>query len=141
MTSKLSHLGALALIMAFTSCASVSPVPSDSYNGTSLRPTGKVLTGKASWYASYTQGGHHTSSGVRLNNNASTAAHKTLPHYTHVKVTNLQNGLSEIVQITDRGPYIQGRIIDVTIGVARRLDFVNAGVVPVKVEIMEPINR
>ena len=79
-----------------------------------------------------------TASGEPLSNSAPTAAHRHLPFGTFVKVTNLRNARSQIVRITDRGPYIRGRIIDVTIGVGERLGMVNAGVVPVTVEVMEP---
>ncbi|MEM7146039.1 MAG: septal ring lytic transglycosylase RlpA family protein [Verrucomicrobiota bacterium] len=102
-----------------------------------LRPSGHVSHGKASWYSIKTNRGTVTASGERLSNSAATAAHKTLPFGTKVKVTNLTNGRSEVVRITDRGPYIKGRIIDVTIGTAERLGMVTAGVVPVTVEVME----
>ena len=90
-----------------------------------------------SFYSIRTNGGRHTASDERLSNGANTAAHKTLPMGTMVKVTNLINGRSEVVRINDRGPYIKGRIIDVTVGVAKKLDFINAGVVPVEVEILD----
>lgn len=96
----------------------------------------KVLNGKASWYCIKCNGGTHTASGETLRDNAMTAAHKTLPMGSKVKVTNLRNGKSVVVRINDRGPYIKGRIIDVTKGVAAKLDFIKAGVVPVKVEII-----
>jgi len=98
----------------------------------------EVQKGKASYYSTRCNGGTHTASGERLRNDALTAAHKTLPMGTKVRVVNLANGKSEIVTINDRGPYIRGRIIDVTIGVAKRLDFLRRGVVPVKVEVLEP---
>ncbi|NIP97546.1 MAG: septal ring lytic transglycosylase RlpA family protein, partial [Akkermansiaceae bacterium] len=60
-----------------------------------------------------------------------------LPMGTRVRVTNRQNGKSVIVRINDRGPYIKRRIIDVTKGVARKLDFVKKGVVPVIVEVLD----
>lgn len=94
-------------------------------------------TGKASWYSVSTNGGTKTASGKRLYDNGMTAAHRTLPFGTRVKVTNLRNGKSEIVTITDRGPFIRGRIIDVTIGTARKLNFVRSGVVPVKIEVIK----
>jgi len=100
-------------------------------------PTGKVQHGKASWYSTRTNGGTRTASGERLSNHAATAAHRYLPMGTMVKVTNLHNGRSETVRITDRGPYTKGRIIDVTIGTAEKLGMVKAGVVPVKVEPMQ----
>jgi rare lipoprotein A len=96
--------------------------------------------GRASWYSIRTNGGTKTASGRKLSDHASTAAHKTLPIGTKVRVTNKNNGKSEIVTITDRGPYIHGRIIDVTIGTAKRLGFVNQGIAPVKIEIMKSAN-
>jgi len=56
---------------------------------------------------------------------------------TRVRVTNLRNSKSEIVRITDRGPYVRGRIIDVTVGVAKRLGFYARGLAPVRVEVLE----
>ena len=97
----------------------------------------KVQRGKASYYSVWTNRGTHTASGEPLRNHAMTAAHKTLPFGTKVKVTNLVNNRSQVVRITDRGPYIQGRIIDVTKGVARKLNFINAGIVPVEIRIVD----
>jgi rare lipoprotein A len=96
----------------------------------------QVQVGQASWYAIRCNGGTKTASGKPLVDNASTAAHKTLPMGTKVKVTNLNNGKHEVVTITDRGPYIQGRIIDVTVGVAKRIGFHKNGVAKVKVEVL-----
>ncbi len=96
----------------------------------------RVHWGRASWYSIKCNGGTHTASGETLDNWARTAAHKTLPMGTRVRVTNLRNGRSLVVRINDRGPYIKGRIIDVTKGVAHKLGFIKAGVVPVKVEVL-----
>lgn len=96
-----------------------------------------VEHGKASWYSIRTNRGTHTASGQRLCDKSLTAAHKTLPMGTKVKVTNEANGKSEIVTINNRGPYIRGRIIDVTVGTADRLGFRQRGVVPVKVEVLK----
>lgn len=96
-----------------------------------------IQHGKASWYGIRCNGGTHTASGETLCNHAPTAAHKTLPMGTKVRVTNLSNGKSEIVTINDRGPFKRGRVIDVTEGVAKRLDFYKRGIVPVKVEVLE----
>ena len=98
-----------------------------------------IEVGKASWYSIRSNGGTHTASGQRLCDKSATAAHKTLPMGTKVKVTNQANGRSEIVTINNRGPYIRGRIIDVTIGTAERLGFRQRGVVPVKVEVLKRI--
>ncbi len=84
--------------------------------------------GKASWYAGP---GTKTASGERLRHGANTAAHKSLPFGTKVRVTNKRNGRSIIVRINDRGPFIAGRVIDLTRGGAKRLGFINAGVTPV----------
>ncbi len=92
--------------------------------------------GKASWYSIRTNYGTRTASGQRLSNDAATAAHKTLPMGTKVRVINENNGKSEVLTITDRGPYIKGRIIDVTVGAAERLGFMSRGVAKVRVEVL-----
>ena len=104
------------------------------------KPRPKIVRtehGKASFYSIRTNGGRHTASGERLSNSALTAAHKRLKFGTRVKVTNKRNGRSVIVRITDSGPYIRGRIIDLTPAGARRLNMVNAGVVPVRVDVLQ----
>jgi rare lipoprotein A len=99
-----------------------------------------VQHGKASWYSVGTNTGSRTASGQRLSNDAATAAHKTLPMGTKVRVTNEANGKSEVMTINDRGPYTKGRIIDVTRGVAERLGFVSRGVAVVRVEVLGKIH-
>jgi len=79
--------------------------------------------GGASWYAMTTR----TASGERANPNAMTAAHRTLPFGTKVRVTNRRNGRSVVVRINDRGPFIRGRIIDLSRAAANRLGFVRQG--------------
>ncbi|MCG8602371.1 MAG: septal ring lytic transglycosylase RlpA family protein [Verrucomicrobiales bacterium] len=106
-----------------------------------LRKSGQVYHGKMSWYSVRTNGGTATASGERFTNSGNTAAHKTLPMGTLVEVTNLNNNRSAIVRINDRGPFTPGRIIDVSIGVAGKLDFVNSGVVPCRVEVLQPVGR
>lgn len=96
-----------------------------------------VQHGKASWYSIKTNRGTRTASGERLGNNAYTAAHKTLPMGTKVRITNLSNGRSEILRITDRGPFDKKRIIDVTIGSAQRLGFYSRGITAVKLEVLD----
>lgn len=123
-----------ALLLIFSvSCSAVKPpsAPSKPSNPT------KVQTGKASWYSTLCNRGSKTASGERLSNNSSTAAHKTLPLGTKVKVINVSNGKSEIVKISDRGPYVKGRIIDVTVGVASRLGFKSQGVADVRIEVLQ----
>lgn len=92
--------------------------------------------GWASWYGPGFHGGL-SASGERFNQYAMTAAHKTLPFGTKVRVTNLNNGSSVIVRINDRGPFTPGRVIDVSSAAARILGMVQSGVAPVKVEVIE----
>jgi rare lipoprotein A len=86
-------------------------------------------TGKASWYGTP----QAVACGGRLNPNALTAAHRTLPCGSKVRVTNRRNGKSVIVTINDRGPFVRGRIIDVSKAAARQLGMISAGVVPATV--------
>lgn len=79
--------------------------------------------GRASWYALTSK----TASGERMNPSAMTAAHRSLPFGTKVLVTNSRNGKSVVVRINDRGPFIRGRIIDLSKAAANRLGFVGAG--------------
>ena len=89
-------------------------------------------TGMASFYADKYVG-RKTSNGEKFKQNKLTAAHKTLPFGTKVKVTNLSNGQSVKVRINDRGPFIQGRIIDLSKKAAKKIDMVNAGVAKVTI--------
>lgn len=92
-----------------------------------------VETGKASFYADRFVG-RPTASGAIFKQNRLTAAHKTLPFGTKVKVKNLANGKTVKVHINDRGPFVQGRIIDLSKKAARRLDMVNAGISEVAIQ-------
>ncbi len=80
--------------------------------------------------------GKLTASGARYDMHAMTAAHKTLPLGTRVKVTNLANGRTIVVVINDRGPYIEGRIIDLTLLGARKLGFEKHGTARVRIEAL-----
>jgi len=95
--------------------------------------TAAPATGDASYYASRFQG-RPTASGERFDNNQLTAAHRTMPFGTKVRVTNLSNGRSVVVRVNDRGPYARGRIIDLSQAAAKRIDIVRAGVARVRVE-------
>ena len=94
-----------------------------------------VQEGMASWYGGSLHGGP-TASGERFDKNAMTAAHRTLPMNTRVRVTSKRNGRTVEVRINDRGPYGKGRIIDLSEAAAKRLDMIDAGVVPVRVEVI-----
>ncbi len=92
--------------------------------------------GKASWYGPGFQG-RRTASGVRFNTNAMTCAHRTLPFGTKLKVTNLDNGSEVIVIVNDRGPFIGGRVVDLSREAARHLNFVRSGTAPVRLEVID----
>lgn len=97
-----------------------------------------VLTGKASYYYGRWIG-RLTANGETYRAGDVTAAHKTLPFHTMVRVTNLKNGKSVIVRINNRGPYVKGRILDLSLVAAQRIEMTKAGVVPVKAEILRKI--
>jgi len=98
--------------------------------------TGFKQKGVASYYADRFHG-RKTASGQRYNKQELTAAHKTLPLGTKVRVTNVRNGESVDVEITDRGPYIKGRVIDLSKAAARELGMVGAGLAQVRLEIID----
>lgn len=89
-------------------------------------------TGRASWYSLTSR----TASGERCDPSALTAAHRTLPFGTKVKVENLKNGRTVVVRINDRGPFIGGRVIDLTKAAAHRLGFVASGIAKVRLTVL-----
>lgn len=91
-------------------------------------------TGKASWYGAKFQF-RKTASGERYNMFAMTAAHKKLPFGTYVRVTNLKNGRSCVVRINDRGPFVRGRVIDLSAEAAKQIGVYTAGVAPVRLDV------
>lgn len=96
-----------------------------------------VQTGKASFYAKKFTG-RKTASGERLHHDSLTCAHKTYPFGTMLKVTNPANNQSVIVRVTDRGPYVRGRIIDLSVRAAREIGIISQGIAPVIVERFSP---
>lgn len=91
-------------------------------------------SGMASYYGN--ESGSQTASGARFVASAMTAAHRTLPFGTKVRVTNKANGRSVVVTINDRGPFVRGRIIDLSTGAAGVIGMMGAGVAPVTVEVL-----
>ncbi len=92
--------------------------------------------GIASWYGSENHG-HLTASGESYNMYAYTAAHRTLPFGTLVKVTNLKNGKSVVVRINDRGPFVKNRIIDLSYASAKKIGLLKEGTAPVTIEVLD----
>jgi rare lipoprotein A len=93
--------------------------------------------GKASFYSVKSNRGTMTASGERLSDTKLTAAHRTFPFGSIVRITNLSNGKSILARVNDRGPFVSGRIIDVSVAAATILDFKQKGIIKVKVELIE----
>lgn len=94
-------------------------------------------TGIASHYSIRSNGGTHTASGERLRDDLKTAAHKTLPFGTIVKVTATRTGKTTTVRVNNRGPFIKGRIIDLSQAAAKELGIIKSGIAKVKVEVVK----
>ncbi|AMX01909.1 septal ring lytic transglycosylase RlpA family protein [Microbulbifer thermotolerans] len=110
-------------------------------NGVTYRVRSEVKgyreRGHASWYGTKFHG-RRTANGEVYNMYAMSAAHKTLPLPSYAKVTNLENGRSVIVRVNDRGPFVPGRIIDLSYTAAQKLGFIEKGVARVEVEALDP---
>ena len=133
MNKLISHLFMTAALTGLlASCAPTrTPTPGDPASW-----RGYKEEGKASYYANHYQGktmanGHPYRKGKLI------AAHKEMPFGTKVKVTNLDTGRSVKVVISDRGPFVRGRVIDLSRKAARRVGMIDAGVVPVKVKVVK----
>jgi rare lipoprotein A len=124
----IKYLVLIFLSILLISCASV-PMQS------SPELVGYTETGKASFYAMKYQF-RRTASGERFNQLSKTAAHRTFPFGTKVKVTNLNNGKSVIVKINDRGPFVEGRIIDLTRSAFSSIGNIESGLIDVEIEVL-----
>ena len=102
-------------------------------------PAGYSEEGNASWYGDPFHG-RHAANGEIYDMYKLTAAHRTLPFETMVRVTNLNNGKSTVVRITDRGPFVGNRILDLSLAGAREIDSVGPGVVPIRLEVLGNVN-
>ncbi|HMJ66385.1 MAG TPA: septal ring lytic transglycosylase RlpA family protein [Candidatus Binatia bacterium] len=124
----------LSIIVLGTGCASTSGSRTPSAASTAdVRPA----VGIASYYGKKYHG-RKTASGETYNMHALTAAHRSLPFGTQVKVTNLANERAVVVRINDRGPFVKGRIVDVSLEAARRLQIIGAGTARVRLEPVKP---
>ena len=115
----------LASFLVFASCA-----------GMKYFPTGNIQKGMASWYGEDFHG-KPTSNKETYDMYSMTAAHKTLPFGTFVKVTNLTSGKSVVVRINDRGPFVKGRIIDLSFAAAQKLGMSETGIAPVVIKVLK----
>jgi rare lipoprotein A len=133
-----------AILLVFVVAALLAAAWPDAGGGSDetaqVAPPPRSQVGLASFYGPGLHG-NRTASGARFDQRKLTAAHRTLPLGTRVRVTNLENGASVVVVINDRGPYgrsrRKGAIIDVSRGAAARLDFIADGLARVRLEVIE----
>jgi rare lipoprotein A len=127
----LARIVVIGLIASVAACSGLRP------ESVAPRPTGEQPTftqdGTASWYGQF-HNGRKTANGEIYDMNAATAAHRSLPFGTIVRVTNLGNGRTTKVRINDRGPYANGRIIDLSAHAARDLGMHQSGTARVRIE-------
>ncbi len=121
--AALAVTAACAAVVALGGCAATRPQAS--------APASE--TGVASYYSAAFHNGR-TASGERYSKYEMTAAHRTLPFGTRVRVTNLDNGRHVVVRINDRGPFVKGRVIDLSYAAARKLHMVRAGTAHVRID-------
>lgn len=130
-------LALFALLLAvMTGCSSTTSIDNQK---TSSYARSHALVGQASWYGNKYHG-KRTASGERYNMRAYTAAHKTLPFGTIVRVTNTANGKTVDVKINDRGPFVKGRVIDLSRKSFGQIGNINQGTVPVKIDVIDDSN-
>lgn len=130
---------ALLLALGLTGCHKKKPrtTRSPQAHAAIPAPVGSIEEGLASWYGPPYHG-RQAADGEIYDMEKMTAAHRTLPFQTWVRVTNRQNGLTVDVRITDRGPFVEGRIIDLSKAAARRIQLLGPGVSPVRLEVINP---
>ncbi|MGF1748528.1 septal ring lytic transglycosylase RlpA family protein [Vibrio cionasavignyae] len=126
----------ISTVLALTVLAGCSSVSTNASPKTQEYARKHQLTGLASWYGSKFHG-RLTASGEKYNMRALTAAHKTLPFGTVVRVINTENNKSVDVKINDRGPYVKGRTIDLSQKAFEKVGSIKQGVVPVRIEILD----
>lgn len=128
---KLFQLIVLLVLSIFYDPAAVLAVSSENEKSYS-----RQQVGIASYYGGRFHG-RRTANGERYDKNKLTAAHNSYPFGTVVRTTNLKNGRSVVVRINDRGPYVRGRIIDLSVRAAKELDLLERGITKVKVEVLK----
>ena len=126
-------LGVALAALIGSGCASTKPT-----RGTGAAPApGTRIVGFASWYGQRHQG-HATASGEIFDMNKLTAAHRTMPFGTRLRVTNVDNGRSVVVRVNDRGPWVNDRVLDVSLAAAKTLGMTGDGVTKVEIVVLGP---
>lgn len=115
------------LTLSFSSCTTT---------GSAHGQRGYTEEGKASYYSNKLHG-RKMANGKPYHKGKLTAAHRTLPFGTKVKVTNLKTNKTVKVKITDRGPFVKGRVVDLSEAAARKLNYIDAGIAPVRVKVIK----
>jgi rare lipoprotein A len=133
MASRLRTVLVLSCVGLLAACAEQRPAPLPPVATPAPERPVFTQTGMASWYGK-THQGKTTANGEAFDMNAMTAAHRTLPFGTVVRVTNLANNRTAKIRINDRGPYVKGRIIDLSAHAARALGMTDDGVAKVRIE-------
>jgi rare lipoprotein A len=135
----LTGLTALVATLAVSTAVSATPSVNSTQPNVSVKSTQLIAQsyGQASFYGNEPgEGGPLTANGERYNPGGLTAAHKTLPFGTRVRVTSPNTGRSVVVRINDRGPYAGNRVIDLSVGAARAIGLTSSGVGTVRMEIL-----
>lgn len=128
----LVRFGLVSLTLALVGCAETRRAGGPRM--ASPEPT-KLIVGLASWYGQRHQG-RPTASGEAYDMNQLTAAHRTIPFGTRLRVTNVENGRSVVVRVNDRGPHVPGRILDLSLRAATELGMLGEGVARVEVVVL-----
>ena len=135
----LTGLTALVVTLTVSTAASATPSVNSIQSNVSVTSTKLIAqsVGQASFYGNEPgEGGPLTANGERYNPGGLTAAHKTLPFGTRVRVTSPRTGRSVVVRINDRGPYAGNRVIDLSVGAARAIGLTSSGVGTVQMEVI-----
>jgi rare lipoprotein A len=135
---SLAQLFGLTLTIATLTACAQAPVNTTRSELTAARAQATLLTTKNRNHVAFLYNeGSRTASGERLDPADLTAAHPSLPFGTRVRVTSVDTGRSVIVRVNDRGPFVRGRVLDVSYSAARQLDMTKQGVAKVKFEVVE----
>jgi rare lipoprotein A len=129
--ARISGVATIALVLFLSACASTGARPST----TSRTPKAKPQVGEASWYGPGFHG-RRTASGEIFDMHAISAAHRTLPLGTVIEVRNLENGRTLVARVNDRGPWVHGRIVDLSMAAAEELGLYRSGVARVRVTVV-----
>lgn len=136
MRSFQSSLRRLMPVFVIAGVAATALTPGvSSVQATETVRVAQTVSGPASWYGGKFHG-RRTANGERFNKNELTAAHRSLPFGTRVRVTNQQNGRSVVVRINDRGPFVGNRVIDLSRAAAETVGMLRSGVAPVRLDIL-----